>query len=253
MKIAIAGGTGLMGQLVADEATLRGHEVVILARSRGIDLMSPVGLDDALAGSAAVVDVANTTTMKADASVEFFERVTGALLTAGQRAGVERHIALSIVGVERAPFGYYAGKRAQELAIEAGAIPWTVLRATQFHEFAEQIYAVGKVGPVHVAPKMRTQPVAAREVASRLLDLAESPARGGYVELAGPREESLVDMVRRWAQATGRRGWIPGIPLPGALGAAQRDGTLLPGAGAETGVETFAEWLARTSSRHATV
>ncbi|MAM53448.1 SDR family oxidoreductase [uncultured Microbacterium sp.] len=247
MRVAIAGGTGLMGGLVVDDATARGHEVVVVARSRGVDLVTGAGVDTALRGADAVVDVTNVGTMKADASTDFFETATRTLLTAEHRAGIERHVALSIVGVERAPFDYYAGKRAQEVAIEAGPVPWTILRATQFHEFAEQIYATAHAGPLHLAPKMRTQPIAAREVASRLVDLAESPARGGYVELAGPREESLVDMVRRWARGSGHRGWIPAVALPGGLGKAQRDGTLLPGAGAEIGVETFDAWLQRTT------
>ena len=156
-------------------------------------------------------------------------------------------MALSIVGVDRAPFDYYAGKRAQERPIEASTVPWAILRATQFHEFAGQIHATAAVGPVHLAPRMPTQPIAAREVASRLVDLAESPARGGYVEVAGPPEESLVDMVRRWARATGHRGPIPAVPLPGRLGRAQREGTLLPGDAAEIGEETFTDWLRRTT------
>ncbi len=238
-----------MGTLVAEELGRRGHETVVLARSRGIDLTTGTGLDDAVVGATVVIDVTNVGTMKADASTRFFEATTRTLLTAEQRAGVERHVALSIVGVDRAPFDYYAGKRAQEVAIEAGSLPWTILRATQFHEFAGQIHATAKAGPLHLAPKMRTQPIAAREVASRLVDLAESPARGGYVELAGPREESLVDMVRRWARASGHRGWVPGVALPGPLGKAQRDGTLLPGDGAEIGTETFAAWLQRTTGR----
>lgn len=103
-------------------------------------------------------------------------------------------------------------------------------------------------GGTGLAPRMRTQPVAAREVAERLVDLAEASALQDYVELAGPREESLVDMVRRWAAASGHSGWIPAIPLPGPLGTAQRDGTLLPSSDAERGRETFTEWLARTTA-----
>lgn len=247
MRIAIAGGTGLIGRLVVDETTRRGHEPVVLARSHGIDLTTGARLGEVLHGAEAVIDVTNVGTMKADASRRFFDTVTRALLDGERASGVDRHIALSIVGVDRAPVDYYAGKRAQELAVERASVPWTILRATQFHEFAEQIYATARIGPLHVAPKMRTQPVAAREVASRLVDLAESPARGGYVELAGPHEESLVDMVRRWARANGHRGWIPAISLPGALGRAQRNGTLLPEDGAEIGIETFDAWLQRVS------
>ncbi|WP_084040219.1 SDR family oxidoreductase [Demequina sp. NBRC 110053] len=247
MRIAVAGVTGLLGSMVAEQARSRGHEVVPMARSLGVDVVTGEGLEDALVGVTAVVDVTNVGTMKADASVAFFEQATRTLLAAEQRAGVERHVALSIVGVERAPYDYYAGKRAQEQAIEAGGVPWTILRATQFHEFAAQVYAMAKAGPLHLAPKMRTQPIAGREVASRLVDLAESPALGGYVELAGPREESLNDMVRAWARASGHRGWMPSVGLPGPLGKAQRDGALLPDAGAEIGSETFAEWLDRTT------
>ncbi len=245
MLIAVAGGTGLMGQLVTEEAGRRGHSVSVLARSTGIDLMTGEGVTAALSGVEAVVDVTNVTTQSAKTSTTFFEGVTRTLLAAESEARIERHVALSIVGVDRAPYAYYAGKRAQELAIEAGAVPWTVLRATQFHEFAGQLHAFAKIGPLHVAPKMRTQPVAAREIAVRLVDLAESPALNGYLEIAGPREESLVDMVRAWARAEGLRGWIPGVPLPGRFGRAQRDGTLLPTAGAEIGTETFAQWLAQ--------
>lgn len=246
MRIAVAGGTGLVGTLVVREARGRGHDVVVLSRAHGVDLASTGSAAEALAGAGVVIDVTNVSTLDAEVSRRFFEAATRTLLAAEAETAVPHHVALSIVGVDRAPHGYYAGKRAQELLIERGAVPWTTLRATQFHEFAPMMYASAKVGPVHVAPRMRTQPVAAREVAARLVDLAQEPARSGYVELGGPREESLVDMVRRWARAEGRGGWIPAVPLPGALGRAQRDGTLLPSASAERGTESFTEWLART-------
>ncbi len=249
MHIAIAGGTGLMGALVAEEADRRGHGHALLARARGVDLVTGHGVAEAVRGADAVIDVSNVGTLRAEESVAFFTAATRTLLAAERAQGVERHVALSIVGTERAPFGYYAGKRAQEQEIEAGSVPWTVLRATQFHEFAPQMYAMARLGPLHTAPRMRTQPIAAREVAARLLDLAESPARNDIVELAGPREESLADMIRRWARANGMRGWIPSVALPGDLGRAQRDGTLLPTPGTELGTETFAQWLDRTVSQ----
>ena len=246
MHIALAGGTGLVGSLVAAEARKRGHTVTPLARAKGVDLVTGAGVQGAVNGADAVIDVSNIGTLEKHASVSFFERVTHTLLAAEQQVGVERHIALSIVGVDRAPYAYYAGKRAQEVAIERAETPWTILRATQFHEFAPQIYARARIGPLHLAPKMRTQPIAAQEVAVRLVDLAETPTNG-YVELAGPREESLVEMIRRWARSTGITGWIPGVALPGRLGRAQRDGTLLPQPGAEIGTETFDEWLRRST------
>lgn len=145
---------------------------------------------------------------------------------------------------DRAPHGYYAGKVAQESLITAGEVPWTILRTTQFHDFAAQLFASARVGPVHLAPRMRTQPVSLDEVATRLVDLAEAPPVGRARDLAGPREESLVEMIRAYARATGHRGWVPAVPLPGPLGRAQRDGILLPGPDADHGTVTFAQWLA---------
>ena len=244
MKIAVAGGTGQVGTHVVTVARERGHDVVVMARGAGVDLVEGTGVAQALRGADAVIDVASATTLDARESVAFFEATTRALLAEEAAAGVGHHVALSIVGIDRAPVGYYAGKVAQERLIESGGVPWTILRATQFHEFAAQIYARAKIGPVHVAPKMRTQPVAAREVAERLVELAEAGPAGRVRDLAGPREERLVDMVRSYARARGARGWIPAIPLPGAPGRAQRDGSLLAGADADLGVQTYAEWLA---------
>lgn len=243
MRIAVAGGTGRVGSHVAEIARERGHDVAVLTRSRGVDLVTGRGLAAALDGTDAVIDVVSVDTLDAKKSVGFFETTTRALLDAEAAASVGHHVALSIVGIDRAPEGYYAGKLAQERLIENGPVPWTILRATQFHEFAAQIFASAKVGPLHVAPRMRTQPIAAREVAARLVALAEAAPAGRGRDLAGPREESLPDMVRRWARAQGSRAWVPAIPLPGALGRAQRDGSLLPGPDAELGIQTFAEWL----------
>ena len=243
MRIAVAGGTGRVGHHVVEIARRRGHDVVVLTRHQGVDLVTGAGLPGALEGVDAVIDVVSVDTLDAGESVAFFETTTRALLDAAAAASVGHHVALSIVGIDRAPYGYYAGKLAQERLIQDGPMPWTILRATQFHEFAEQIHASARIGPLHVAPKMRTQPVAAAEVAERLVALAEAQPAGRVRDLAGPREESLVDMVRRFARTRGSRAWIPAIPLPGALGRAQRDGSLLPDADADLGRQTFTEWL----------
>jgi uncharacterized protein YbjT (DUF2867 family) len=244
MKIAVAGGTGRVGTHVVTVARGRGHDVVVLTRSAGVDLVAGTGVSSALRGADAVIDVASIDTLDGAESTAFFEATTRALLAGAKEAGVGHHVALSIVGIDRAPVGYYAGKIAQERLITAGDVPWTILRATQFHEFAAQIFERAKIGPLHVAPKMRTQPVAAREVAERLVALAETGPSGRARDLGGPREERLVEMVRAYAHARGSRGWIPAIPLPGAPGKAQRDGSLLPGPDADRGVQTYAEWVA---------
>jgi uncharacterized protein YbjT (DUF2867 family) len=244
MKIAVAGGTGVVGSHVVTVARERGHEVVVLSRGKGVDLRTGEGLAAALEGVEVVVDVANITTRSADKAIEFFTATGRTLLSAAAEAGVGHHVALSIVGVDRAPEDYYAGKVAQENVVESGPVPWTIQRATQFHEFAQQIYAGAKVGPLHVAPRARTQPIAAREVAERLIELAVAEPAGRATDLAGPREESLADMVRAYARAKGSRAWIPSVSLPGAFGRAMRDGSLLPGADAVLGRQTFGEWVA---------
>ncbi|MCR2764534.1 SDR family oxidoreductase [Microbacterium sp. zg.B48] len=252
MRIAVAGGTGHVGSHVVSHARARGHDVVLLTRGAGVDLVTGAGLTEALRGADAVIDVVNVSTLDADDSVRFFETTSRMLLNAQRQVGgVGHHVALSIVGVDRAPHGYYAGKAAQERVIEDGDAPWTILRATQFHEFAEQVYQRARIGPLHVAPKMRTQPIAAREVGAHLVALAESAPAGRAPDLAGPREERLVDMVRRFARTQGSRAWIPAIPLPGPAGRAQRDGSLLPAPGALLGTQTYTEWLAELPVRTA--
>lgn len=243
MNIAVAGGTGTVGRHVVDVARERGHSVRVLSRANAVDVLTGAGLDRALVDVHSVVDTTNLSTTSGDASVAFFERATRVILNAEERAGVGHHVALSIVGIERAPVGYYAGKVAQESLVEVGAVPWTIQRATQFHDFAAQLHAGATLGPVHLAPRMRTQPVAAREVAERLIDCVEAGPGGRVPDLAGPREESLVEMIRAYARATGHRGWIPAISLPGSLGRAQRDGSLLAAPGAVLGRQTFEEWL----------
>ena len=243
MDIAVAGGTGIAGSEVVRIAQQRGHRVRVLTRGNGVDVRSGDDLDDALGGVDVVIDVLSTSTQSARSATEFFTGTTSHLLAAGRRAGVKHHIALSIVGVDRAPHGYYAGKLAQEQAVQSGQVPWTIQRATQFHDFAGQLYRNAAVGPVHLAVRMRTQPIAVVEVGTRLVDLAEAAPAGHARDIAGPREERMSEMIRAWAEHTGRRGWMPTVGLPGAFGRALRDGSILPGDDADLGTVTFEDWL----------
>lgn len=244
MKLAVAGGTGTVGVHVVEVARERGHEVVVLSRSAGVDLVSGSGLPDALSGVDAVIDVASTQTISAKESTAFFAAVTRNLLTAEGAAGVRHHVALSIVGIDKAPYAYYAGKVEQERLVRAGAVPWTILRATQFHEFAAQIRSQTSFGPLTVVPRMVSQPIAAREVAERLIDLAERPPAGRVADLGGPRKERMAKMVRRYARAIGARGPVLEVPLPGAYGRAMRDGTLVTTQDSDHGLQTFDQWSA---------
>lgn len=243
MRIAIAGGGGTVGERVTRAVRKRGHEAVVLSRTAGVDVRDPGAVRRSLEGVDAVVDVLNISTLNADRATAFFTVATATLLDAEKAAGVGHHVALSIVGVDRAPHGYYAAKLAQERLVESGDVPWSIQRATQFHDFARQMYDGARLGPLHLAPRGRVQPVGAEEVADRLVDLAEGGPAGRVADLAGPQEESLERMLRAYARAQGVGGWIPAISLPGGLGRAQRDGSLLPGPGAILGRQTFDTWL----------
>jgi uncharacterized protein YbjT (DUF2867 family) len=197
----------------------------------------------------AVIDVSNVGTLSRRKSVDFFTAASRTLLAAEERAGVGHHVALSIVGVDRVDSGYYAGKRRQEELVMAGPLPWTVLRATQFHDFAAQV--VGRQrGPVVVVPRMKTQPVAVEEVAASLVGLAVAPAVGHAPELAGPQEHELVDMVRRLLRARGQRRLLLPVRLPGPAGRATADGALLPSGPGPRGLSTYDEWLAAAVPSH---
>lgn len=243
MKIAIAGGTGTVGRHVVDIVRERGHEPVTLSRATGVDLVTGTGLADALAGVDAVIDVASTQTLSDAESRAFFGAVTRHLLDAETTAGVGHHVALSIIGVDRAPYGYYAGKVLQEELIVRGPVPWTILRAAQFHEFGGQLLQRMRFGPFVVVPRMQSQPVAAREVAERLVELATAAPAGRVHDLAGPRVERMADMVRRSAAAAGVRALVVEVAIPGAYGRAMRDGTMLARPGADLGRQTFGDWI----------
>jgi uncharacterized protein YbjT (DUF2867 family) len=243
MKIVVAGASGMVGRHVVAAAEERGHRLVPLSRATGVDLVTGAGLAQQLEAADAVVDVTSTATQSGAASRRFFGAVTRNLLEAEGAAGVPHHVVLSIVGSDRAPFGYYAGKALQEELVTTGRIPWTILRATQFHEFAQQMVERFRFGPVTMVPTMMSQPVAAREVAERLVELAEGEPQGRPADLAGPEELRMAAMVKAYTRARGVRGPVVQIPLPGGFGAAMRDGTTLAGPDAQRGVQTFAQWI----------
>jgi uncharacterized protein YbjT (DUF2867 family) len=210
-----------------------------------VDLTTGAGLEPALEGADVVVDVSNVTTTSARRSTAYFEQTTRRLLDAGKRAGVKHHLALSIVGCDRVDFGYYLGKRRQEQLVLAADVPGSVLRATQFHEFAGQVLTRSP-GPVAVVPVMRSQPVAAREVAEALVGLAAQAPVGMAPELAGPQEEDMTVLARRVLRAQGRRALLVPLRLPGTTGKAMAGTGLLPTGPGMRGSETFDAWLQRT-------
>lgn len=244
MRIAIAGGSGTVGAMLAEKATNTGHEVVILARVNGIDLLADSDLN--LDGVDCVIDVTGTQTLSAAKSQRFFTTITGKLLAAEKSAAVAHHLALSIIGAAKAPFGFYAGKAAQEQLVQASSTPWTILRSTQFYEFAQRTAIAA--GPWLFHPKMRSQPVAAASVAERLLELAEAGPRCDFTEIAGPAQMNMSEVLR--AQGHVR---VVEFNLPGRFGRTIRDGSILPDRISQPALEirgpSLQEWVAERSAR----
>jgi uncharacterized protein YbjT (DUF2867 family) len=246
-RIAVVGATGRVGHHVVDVLQADGHDIVAIARSRGVDAITGAGLDDALAGVEVIVDAATGPSPEEQAATEFFTTSARNLQTAGERAGVRRIVVVSIIGVDRSRGGYGVAKLAHEQALRAGPIAVRVLRAAQFHEFVPQLMEWGTRGGVTYVPAMRTQIVAARSVAEALADLATGPDAGPdapILEIAGPREEQLVDLARLLAAHRGDTARIEVESDPANPDAETwASGGLLPGPGAILAGPTFAEWL----------
>lgn len=246
MRVAVAGGTGAVGRHVVAELERTGQDAVVLSRSSGVDLTTGAGLVDRLKGCDAIIDVSNRMALREKAAAEFFGTVTRNLLDAGVRAGVGHLVALSIVGLDKVDTGYYKGKRRQEELVSGGPLPWTILRATQFHEFAEPL--LDRRGPFVVVPKMLCRPVATLDVAARLVELVRRP--GGLVRpIAGPAEWRMEEMAKLLARARGDRKVLIPVQLPGRVGRAMTGGALLPQGPFTKASRTFEEHLADLEAR----
>src|SRR5699024_8356771 len=246
MKIAIAGGTGIVGGHAGQAARTQGHDVVMLARSRGVDVVTGAGLQDGLRGVEAVVDTLNTTSLSRRKAIEFFRTTSRRLLEVGARQGVAHHVVLSIVGIDGIDESHYAGKLANEQNVEASDVPHTIARATQFHEFAEQISDRTSLGPLTIAPRMPTRPAAARDVGEHLIPVAEAAPPRRAPDLVGPEDDTLADMIRRMYAHDGTSRRVLEARFPGAYGRGIASGALRGDpANALVGETTFTQWLER--------
>ena len=236
MKIAIAGATGRIGSQLAALARSQGHDVVEIARETGFDLLAPGGLGDALAGVDTVVDV---TAGPLETAGEFFPAVARNLGSAAAAAGVPRTVVLSIVGVDRSPdYDYYVAKLAQENVYREVAPGVVVLRATQFHDFASQMLEWNTQDGVAHIIDVPTQPVDTREIVSLLLDLATGAVEGD-TELGGPKQENLVQQVRRLVERAGSGVKVEPADAPASMAA----GSMLPNPGALLRGPSWEQWL----------
>jgi len=249
MKIAVAGGTGVAGRWTVEALRAGGHDVIVIARSAGIDLVTGDGLDAALAGVDAVIDATNVASTGKRASSAFFGATARSLMRSAAAAGVRHIVVLSIIGIDRVAYGYYQGKLHQEEVLKESTVPVSILRAAQFHEFPGQ-YLAKMPGPVVIVPRWRAQPVAAREVGAALAGIAAGDPVP-MSELAGPREEIMADMVRQVVRARGDRRLVVSVRVPGATGKAMAGRGGLPAGPGLRGTQTFADWLAEQRARGA--
>jgi uncharacterized protein YbjT (DUF2867 family) len=248
MRIAIVGGTGTLGRHIVSNLAQRGHEVRVLSRSSPefpVDLVSGSGLEVALEGCDAVADASNASSARR--ATQVLVSGTRRLLTAEQHAGVSHHVCISIVGCDQVPIGYYRVKTEQEHAVEGGTVPFSIVRATQFHELASAALAAAGKYRVLPVPRMRLQTVAAAEVASVVADVTEGEPRG-CVHVAGPEVATARDLARTWQAVTGRSALMVPLPVPGKIGRALRSGALTTDHADVLGTVTFADWL---SAQHA--
>jgi len=244
MKTAIIGGTGTLGRLVAAELGRRGHDVRVLSRSAPqyrVDLTTGEGLEPALAGCDVVVDASNNSSRHAAQIL-----VDGArrLLVAERAAGVGHHVCVSIIGCERVPMDYFQVKAEQEQVVEQGPVPWSMVRATQFHEYGLAMLTAGARWGVLPVPRARLQTVVCAEVAPVVAGVAEGGPRHGRVEVGGPEMAGARDLARTWRSVTGRRVALVPVAVPGKLGRALRAGVLTTAHPDVRGTTTFADWLA---------
>ena len=250
MRIAVAGGTGMVGRQVVDILRRTGHSPVVVARSKGVDLLTGAGLDAALDGVDAVIDVTNESGADAESSRAVFGTLTSNLLAAERRAGVRHHVLLSIVSAPRLPHvPHYAGKLRQEELVQQSPVPYSIVRATQFLEFAGQMARWSMNAGVIILPPALLQPVASADTADVLVELALGQPQGLAPELAGPDTHDLVDMARRTLEARGDSTPIRASWRNVSFGAEAAGEVFLAGSGARIGPTTFDAWLAQERMR----
>jgi uncharacterized protein YbjT (DUF2867 family) len=204
MRITVVGASGLIGSKVVELLNRDGHDVVASSRSSGVDVLTGEGLADALAGANVLVDVTNSPSFEDDPVMEFFTKSSTNLVAAATEAGVGHYVALSIVGVDGLPeSGYMRAKVVQEKILTESGMPYTIVRATQFAEFAEAITASMTIGDEVRVPDALIQPVAADQVASDVARAAVAEPLNGTVNIGGPEKISFEQMARAVLAAKG--------------------------------------------------
>ena len=250
MKIVVIGGTGLIGSKVVTKLREHGHEAVPAAPNTGVNSITGEGLAEALQGASVVVDVSNAPSWEDTAVMKFFETSTRNLLAGEEAAGVQHHVALSVVGTDRMQTsGYFRAKLAQENLIKSSSIPYTIVRATQFFEFVKGISDFStKENQVHL-PTALIQPMAADDVGTALSQVAIGSPLNGTVEIGGPEQFGLDALVRRALAAWKDPREVVADPQATYYGVTLSEKTLVPGDDARLGETRFETWLSQSKAQ----
>lgn len=248
MKIVILGGTGLIGSKVVNLLRAGGHEVVAASPSQGINSITGEGLIEALTGAQVVVDVTNSPSFEDKAVLEFFETSTRNVLAAEEKTGVGHQVALSVVGCERLPAsGYLRAKVAQEKLIKASAIPYTIVRATQFFEFVGRIADSATSGQTVRVPSALLQPILSDDLVAHLAKIAVAKPLNATIELAGPDALPFDEVVRQYLVAHHDSRTVMSDEQALYFGTPLEERSLVPDANALLGTTRFADWLRDTA------
>jgi uncharacterized protein YbjT (DUF2867 family) len=248
MKIVVIGGTGLIGSRLVKKLREHGHEAIAASPSSGVNTVTSEGLAEVLKGASVAVDVTNSPSWEDAAVLKFFETSTRNQLTYEAAAGVGHHVALSVVGTEQLlESGFFRAKIAQEKLIKESSIPYTIVRATQFFEFLKGLADISMAGnKVHLPPVL-FQPMAADDVASGVARVAVGPPLNGTVEIAGPEQFRLDELVRRRLASLKDPREVIADPNARYDGAKVSEKTLLPGNNARLGETRFETWLTQSA------
>lgn len=248
MKIVVIGGSGLIGSKLVPKLRELGHEAVAASPKSGVNTVTGEGLADALKSASAVIDVSNAPSWEDAAVMNFFETSTRNILAAEVAAGVKHHVALSVVGTERLfESGYFRAKIAQENLIKASSIPYSIVRATQFYEFVKGIADFSTKGNEVHLPSALIQPMAADDVASAVARVATGSPVNGIVEVGGPEQFHLDELIRRGLAAYKDPRKVVADPQATYYGIKVAERALVPEKNASRGKMRFDEWLAQSA------
>ena len=249
MKIVVIGGTGLIGSKLVNKLHEQGHEAVAAAPNTGVNTLTGEGLAEALKGASVVVDVSNSPSWEDAAVLNFFETSTRNLLTSEAAAGVGHHVALSVVGTQRlSESGYFRAKIAQEKLIKESSIPYSIVQATQFFEFVKGLADISMVGDKVHSPPVLFQPMAADDIATLVGRIAVGTPVNGTVEIGGPEQFRMDELVRRRLAQLGDPREVVADPNALYSGAKINDRTLVPGDNARLGETRYEAWVNQTTA-----